>query len=97
MEVSALEIKIKATLGKKSVDYAAIKIGDGVIATELLVVKDPRPIMVGDKFVRESTSEMVADIKYLINRAEVRPTELKKEEIKKIYKEADQANQEILH
>ena len=82
MEVASLELRIKATLGKKSVDYAPIKIGDGVIATELLVVKDPHPIMVGDKFVRESTTEMVSDIKYLINRAEVRPTELKKAEIK---------------
>jgi tetratricopeptide (TPR) repeat protein len=84
MQVSSLEIRIKATLGKKSVDYAPLKIGDGVIATELLVVRDPRPIMVGDKFVRESTSEMVADIKYLMGRAEVRPTELKKDEIKKL-------------
>src|ERR1035437_1577230 len=38
--------------------------------------------MVSDKFVRESATEMVSDIKYLINRAEVRPTELKKAEIK---------------
>jgi Flp pilus assembly protein TadD len=82
MEVSSLELRIKATLGKKSVDYEPLKIGDGVIATEYLVVKDPRPIMVGDKFVRESTSEMVSDIKYLINRAEIRPAELKKDEIK---------------
>ena len=82
MEVAALEIRIKATLGKKSVEYEPLKIGDGVIATELLVVKEPRPIMVGDKFVRETTSEMVADIKYLINRAEVRPTEIKKEDVK---------------
>ncbi len=82
MEVASLELRIKATLGKKTVDYAPLKIGDGVIATELLVVKDPRPIMVGDKFIRESTTDMVSDIKYLINRAEVRPTELKKDEIK---------------
>ena len=53
MEVASLELRIKATLGKKTVDYAPLKIGDGVIATELLVVKDPRPIMVGDKFIRE--------------------------------------------
>jgi Flp pilus assembly protein TadD len=84
MMVSTVEAKIKASLGKTSADFPAVKIGDGVIATELLVVKDPRPIAVGDKFVRETASSYEADIKYLIGNAEVRPSELKKDEIKKL-------------
>jgi hypothetical protein len=89
MEVAALEIKIKATVGKKSVDVPGVKVADGIIATELLVVKDPRPILMADKYVRESTSQIVADIKYLINQAEVRPSELKKDEIKKLNSDLD--------
>lgn len=84
MMVSTVEARIKATMGKSVADFPAVKIGDGVIATELLVVKDPRAISVGDKFVRESSSQYQADIKYLINNAEVRPSELKKDEIKKL-------------
>jgi Flp pilus assembly protein TadD len=84
MQVSALEVKIKASLKKKSVDIPGVKVADGVIATEMLVVKDPRSILLPDRFVRESTSQLVADIKYLMNRAEVRPAELKKDEIKNL-------------
>jgi Flp pilus assembly protein TadD, contains TPR repeats len=84
MMVSTVEARVKATLGKSNATFPDVKIGDGVIATELLVVKDPRAIAVGDKFVRESSSQYEADIKYLINKADVRPSELKKDEIKKL-------------
>jgi Flp pilus assembly protein TadD len=84
MMVSTVEARVKATLGKSTADFPAIKIGEGVIATELLVVKDPRAISVGDKFVRESSSQYQADIKYLINNADVRTSELKKEDFKKL-------------
>jgi Flp pilus assembly protein TadD len=84
MMVSTVEARVKASMGKSAADFPAIKIGDGVIATELLVVKDPRSISVGDKYVRESSSQYEADIKYLINKADVRPGELKKEEIKNL-------------
>ena len=84
MMVSTVEARVKAILGKSNAEFPAVKIGDGVIATEMLVVKDPRAISVGDKFVRESSTQFQADIKYLINNAEVRPSELKKEELKKL-------------
>ncbi|MDP4209126.1 MAG: hypothetical protein Q8928_09955 [Bacteroidota bacterium] len=83
MAISTLEVNSKATMGTKSVDFPSVKIADGIIATELLVVKDPRVIFAGDdKFVRTVDSKYQADIKYLINKADVRPTELKKAEIK---------------
>jgi Flp pilus assembly protein TadD, contains TPR repeats len=84
MMVSTVEARVKATLGKSTADFPAVKIGEGVIATELLVQKDPRTVAVGDKFVRESSSQLQSDIKYLINNAEVRPSELKKEDYKKL-------------
>lgn len=79
---SSVEARIRATLGKSSADFPTVKIGDGVIATEMLVVKDPRTISAADKFVRESTSEYVADVKYIINRSDLRTSETKKSEIK---------------
>jgi len=80
-ESSELEIRAKATLGKESADFAPVKVGDGVIATELLVVKDPRPVLAGSKYVRQTNEKIGTEIKYLINQAVVRPTELKKEGI----------------
>lgn len=81
MQMSELVVRGKGTMGKQTADFPEIKIADGVIATELLVVKDPRAIMLGDKFVRVTSNKMEADIKYLINKADVRPSELKKPEL----------------
>jgi Flp pilus assembly protein TadD len=84
MKVSSLEVRVKGTVKKTTVDFPAIKIGDGVISTEFLVVNDPRPISMGDKFQRVTPESYQADIKYLINKADVRSTELKKEELKNL-------------
>jgi Flp pilus assembly protein TadD len=84
MQLSEVEVRLKLQMGKNVLDLPAVKVGDGIIATEYLVVKDPRAISVGDKFVRESSSSVQADIKYLINKADVRSSELKKEELKKM-------------
>lgn len=81
MQVSELVVRGQGTLGKQAADFPEVKIADGIIATELLVVKDARPIMVNDKYVRVTSDKMEADIKYMINKADVRPSELKKAEV----------------
>lgn len=78
-ELSELEVRVKATLGKESADFLPVKVADGVIATEYLVVKDPRPISVSCDLVRNTNETLETEIKYLINQATVRPTEIKKE------------------
>jgi tetratricopeptide (TPR) repeat protein len=83
MKVSQLEIRVKGTVKKTVVDFPAVKVGDGVIATEFLVVKDPRAISLKDNFQRVTPSSYETAINYVINKADVRPTELKKDEIKK--------------
>ncbi len=83
MMVSTLEIRVKATLGKSIADFAAVKVGDGVIATEYLVVIDPRAISMGDKYVRTTSEKIETDIKYMINQADIRASETKKAELKK--------------
>ncbi len=82
MKKSELILRIKASQGNKSVDFDPVKLADGVIATSTLVQKDGKPILVGDKFQRIIPDKKTAEILYLINRAEVRNSQLSKEDIK---------------
>jgi Flp pilus assembly protein TadD len=98
MRLSNLEVRITASQGSKSVDFAPIQVAKGVIATPTLVVNFPTPIIgvtrdkntTGkydpniDVFQRIVPDEYTADIKYLINKADIRPTELTKDEIAKL-------------
>jgi len=98
MRLSNLELRITASKGKKSVDFAPIPLAKGVIATSTLVVNYPTPIIgvtrekntTGkydpniDAFQRINPDEYTADILYLINKAEIRPTELTSEDIVKL-------------
>lgn len=98
MRLSNLEMRIKASKGKKSVDFAPIPVAKGVIATPTLVYNFPTPI-VGvtreknntgkydpniDAFQRIVPDEYTAAIHYLINKADIRPTELTTDEIAKL-------------
>lgn len=98
MRLSTLELRITASKGAKSVDFAPIKLADGVIATSTLVINYPTPILgvqrekntTGkydpniDAFQRIVPDEYTADIKYIINQAEIRKSELTKDEMKKL-------------
>ena len=98
MRLSDLELRITASKGSKSVDFVPIPLAKGVIATSSLVVNYPTPILgvqrekntTGkydpniDEFQRIVPDEYTADILYLINKAEIRPTELTKEDIAKL-------------
>src|SRR5208337_854779 len=54
-ELSELEVRATATLGKENAEFLPVKVADGVIATELLVVKDPRPISITAQLVRQTS------------------------------------------
>ena len=98
MRLSDFELRITASQGKKSVDFAPIPLAKGVIATSTLVVNYPTPILgiqrekntTGkydpniDAFQRIVPDEYTADIKYLINKADLRKEELTKTEIAKL-------------
>src|SRR5665811_1642717 len=98
MRLSNLELRITASKGKKSVDFAPIPLAKGVIATPTLVVNYPTPIIgvtrdkntTGkydpniDEFQRVVPDEYTADILYLINKSEIRPSELTKGDIAKL-------------
>ena len=60
------------------------KIGDGVIATETLVVNAPATSVGEDKFQRIIKQQEEAAIYYLINSANIRSKEMTSEEMKKL-------------
>jgi tetratricopeptide (TPR) repeat protein len=82
MKMSELVVRIKATRGKKVLPFDAVKIADGVIATSTLTSNHVKPIMMVNKYVRITSENKMADIKYLINQAELQSKELTKEDVK---------------
>jgi Flp pilus assembly protein TadD len=81
MKTSELMLRVTATRKGKSVNFDPIKLADGVIATSTLTDISPKPVMVKDNFQRVIPESQVADIHYLINRADIRSTELKAEDL----------------
>lgn len=81
MKKSELMLRVTATRKGKSVDFDPIKLADGVVATSTLTEITGKPVMVKDNFQRVIPESQVADIHYLINRADIRSTELKAEDL----------------
>jgi len=81
MKVSELMLRVKAERGSKSLDFDPVKLADGVIATSTLVEKHGKPVMMKDQYVRITPEKQVADINYVINKYDIRPAELKAEDI----------------
>jgi tetratricopeptide (TPR) repeat protein len=84
MKLSQLVVRVKATRGKTILNFDPVKIADGVIATSTLVDVNAKPILMADHYVRITPENQVAAIQYLINEAELRGSELKKEEIQQL-------------
>jgi len=81
MKMSELVLRVKATRGTTSLDFDPVKLADGVIATSTLVETGGRPIMMKDNFKRIIPESKAADINYVINKSDIRSTELKAEDI----------------
>jgi Flp pilus assembly protein TadD len=106
MSISELYMNMTATQGKKSVEFAPIKLANGVLATSELVANYPKPILgvrreantTGkydpniDPFQRIVPDEMMADIHYLINKADVRQEQTEKKEVVGLQEYTKKAN-----
>ena len=79
---SELFVKAKAVVGSTTIDLPPVKIADGIVTTPLLADKKGKVISFGDNFKRIVPEEFVADIHYIINRYDVRNSELKGDDIK---------------
>jgi len=84
MRMGDLEMTATATISDNEIELLAVKLADGVISTPLLVMVDPMPIAAKDNFQRVVAEEKLADIHYLIQRSNVRRSELTNEDIKEL-------------
>ena len=101
MQQSDLFLRFDAKLGKKVVNLPDLKVGYGVIATSDLLrhtLGSANPALAPDAYQRIISQKQEAQIKYLVNQANIRASELKTTSIQdfaKILKEIND-NQETL-
>lgn len=81
MMMSELYASVSASIKDKTADLGEVKLADGIIVTPLLVYNNPKTILFDNHFKQIVPESYVADIKYVINRADVRRSEMKKDEI----------------
>ncbi len=84
MKVAKVELRAQGAVKKKTKDFKAVEIADGTVITPLLVRNDEKGIYAKDAFVKVVPENQTASIYYLINRSEVRPSELKSDEVKNL-------------
>ncbi len=91
---SGLYVEMSAQIKEKTpIEIPGIKIADGVIATPALVAVNPKTILAGDKFQRIIPESLDADIHYVINKSNVRDSELKSEDIVSLQDKIKEASQ----
>jgi len=78
---SELYFNVQAAIKDKTADLGEVKLADGIIATPQLVYKNPKVLFFSDHYKQIVPKSYEADIKYVINRADVRRKEMAKEEI----------------
>lgn len=79
---SELELAFNVTQGSKQYVLPRVKVANGVIATaDFATAEDVTPAIAPDKFQRIIKEKYAADIKFLVNQANIRDSELKKGEI----------------
>ncbi|RLD52319.1 MAG: hypothetical protein DRI97_14615, partial [Bacteroidetes bacterium] len=81
MKMSELYYNVSAAIKDKTADLGEVKLADGIVVTPLLVQNNPKVIDFDNHFKQIVPESYEADIKYVINRADVRRSEMKKDEI----------------
>ncbi len=103
MAKSELYLRFEARKGNKVVTLPDVKIADGVISTAKLAVataEEVKPQIASDKFQRIIQEVQEADIRFLIQQATLRNSELKSQEMKDLHaaiKEADTAENKAIN
>jgi hypothetical protein len=85
MQQSDLYLTFDAKVGNKVVKVPAVKVADGVIATSELyhqTVASAQPCVAQDAFQRITEQKQEANVKFLIQQANLRKSELKNNSIK---------------
>ena len=85
MQKSEMYLTFDARIGKKQCDVPAVKVANGVIATSELYKKtlaSESGVIAPDTFQRVNEKKQEANIKFLINQANIRKSELKNNSVK---------------
>lgn len=82
MRNATLELRGEGQMKSKKKSFDPVVLGDGTMATSLLVRNDEKPMMGQDQFTKTSPANQTTHIYYVINRSEVRPSEMRSEEMK---------------
>lgn len=89
MQQSELYLTFDAKVGNKAVKVPAVKIADGVVATSELyhqTIKTAQPCVAQDAFQRITEQKQEANIKFLIQQAELRKSELQSNSVQDFVK-----------
>ena len=89
MQQSDLYLTFDAKLGNKEVKVPAVKVASGVIATSELyhqTVKSAQPCVAQDAFQRITEQKLDANVKFLIQQAELRQSELQSNSVQDFVK-----------
>lgn len=85
MQKSEMYLTFKAKVGKKTVNIPAVKVADGVVATSELYKKtilSDGGCLAPDSFQRVTQQKQEANIKFLVNQANIRKSELQSNSVK---------------
>lgn len=87
MKNAILEVRASGQVKtKKPKEFKAVKLADGTIITPLLVRNDEKGIFAKDAFVKVTPMNQVTHIYYALAQSNVRPGEMKSEEMKNVSK-----------
>lgn len=93
MNKSQLELGFEVFQGGKQYVLPRVKVADGVLATAALATAtDVTPAAAADGFQREISEKYSADIRFLINQANIRATELQSDAVKEFNSQVAAAN-----
>lgn len=79
---STVEVKVTATVKNNTEELGSYKVADGIIVTPKLVRIEPKTVFLPDRYQRTVPVSQSAAILYEINKSNLRPSELKKPEVK---------------
>ena len=92
MEKSYLELRGRVIAGKKSINLPTKKVADGANTTYMLVKREGAVAFKKDNYQDVLVSTAEGQIKYKVNSAEVRGSEIKSSSVKEFLAELDAAN-----
>jgi len=93
MAKSELYLRFNAKIGKKEVEIPEVKVADGLVATaKLAEAEDNETVLTADKFQRIIQEMQEADIKFLIQQANLRSSETGSQSVKDLQAAIKDAN-----